>query len=276
MTNTIDPLANNAASIDDQPGWKLAGAAWSHAATDWAYGFEPYARDAIEKVFELTGVGPGTTLLDVACGAGLAIGRAQRIGARSSGLDAAAGLLEIAARRAPRAELVQGDMFQLPWQDDAFDVVVSFNGIWGGCEDATAEMARVCRPGGRLGVTFWGSADQLDLLGYFMTVGAAGPGVAEEIEALATISALGVAEEMLARAGCVGIERGVTSAILEFPDADAAWRTLRSPGLVVPAIEFTGEQALRERVLDSIEPFRQHDGSYRLVNELVHVVAELA
>jgi hypothetical protein len=29
-------------------GWVCAGEAWGHAAIDWAYLFEPYARDAIE------------------------------------------------------------------------------------------------------------------------------------------------------------------------------------------------------------------------------------
>lgn len=266
--HTANPIDESA-----QTDWQVAGQAWSHAATDWAYLFEPYARDAVEAVFDLVGVGPGTRLLDVACGAGSCIGRAARLGASVAGLDAADGLLQIAARRAQDAELVHGDMFDLPWNDASFDAVVSFNGIWGGCDAALAEMARVCRPGGRIGLTYWGAPDRLDLLSYFMTVGAAGPGVSEEIVSLAAINAPGVAESLLARAGFEEITFGTTRAILEFADDEIAWRALRSPGLVLPSILHTGEQKLRRQVLEAISPYRDDDGSYRLVNELIHVVA---
>ncbi|MDW3218031.1 MAG: class I SAM-dependent methyltransferase [Acidimicrobiales bacterium] len=263
-------------TTDTTPDWQLAGEAWSHAATDWAYGFEPYARDGIETVLAKTAVGPGTDVLDVACGAGLALARAERLGASVSGLDAAAGLLEIAARRAPGANLVHGTMFDLPWDDDSFDVVLAFNGIWGGCDEAVAELGRVCRPSGRVGLTFWGASDRMDLLGYFVTVGQTGPGVTEEIISLAAINAPGEAERVLTDAGFVDIERGVTEAILEFTDDDHAWRVLRSPGLVVPSLRHTGEDELRAQVLESIAAFRADDGSYRLTNELVHVTATMA
>ncbi len=253
--------------------WQIAGQAWSHAASDWAYLFEPYARDAIEAVFDLVGVDSQTRLLDVACGAGNSLGRASRLGASVAGLDASAGLLEIAARRAVGADLVQGDMFDLPWKGSSFDVVASFNGIWGGCEAAVAEMARVCRPGGRIGLTYWGAPERLDLLSYFMTVGAAGPGVSEEIVSLATINVPGVAESMLADAGFQDVTFGSTQAILEFGDDDIAWRALRSPGLVLPSIRHTGERTLRRQVLEAISPHRHDDGTYRLSNELIHVVA---
>lgn len=276
MSNTTASHESTLHRDADMPGgdsWQTAGQAWSHAASDWAYLFEPYARDAVETVFDLVGVGPQTRLLDVACGAGSSIGRASRLGASVAGLDAAEGLLEIAARRATEADLVLGDMFDLPWQEASFDVVVAFNGIWGGCEAAIAEMARVCRPGGRIGLTYWGAPERLDLLSYFMTVGAAGPGVSEEIVSLAAINAPGVAESMLEAVGFEDITFGTTQAILEFGDDDLAWRALRSPGLVVASIRHTGEATLRRQVLEAIAPHRYEDGTYRLVNELVHVVA---
>lgn len=257
----------------DAGDWQIAGQAWSHAAADWAYLFEPYAREAIEAVFGLVGVGAGTRLLDVACGAGSSIGRASRLGASVAGIDAAAGLLDIAARRATEADLVHGDMFDLPWGDASFDVVVAFNGIWGGCEAALVEMARVCRPGGRIGLTYWGAPERLDLLSYFMTVGTAGPRVSEEIVSLAAINAPGVAESMLTAAGFEEPTFGTTQAILEFGDDEIAWRALRSPGLVLPSIRHTGEPKLKRQVLEAIAPHRHDDGTYRLVNELVHVVA---
>lgn len=272
MTTTTD--THGAAQA--RPDWQIAGEAWGHAAADWAYGFEPYGRDAIETVLATTGVSTDTRILDVACGAGYATGRAARLGAAVSGLDASAALLDIAARRAPAAELVHGTMFDLPWADDAFDIVTSFNGVWGGCDEAVAEMGRVCRPGGRIGLTFWGSSDKLDLLGYFVTVGQTGPGVHEEIISLAAINAPGEAERILTEAGFIEIERGTTAAIVEFMDDEHAWRIMRSPGLIVPSLEHTGEEEVRRQLLEAIAPFKAADGSYRFVNELVHVTATFA
>ncbi len=113
----------------------------------------------------------------------------------------------------------------------------------------------------------------MDLLSYFMTIAAAAPGVSEEIVELAAINQPGVAETILSNEGFVDLRFGVAEGVLEFVDEATAWRTLRSPGLIVPALDHTGETALRRQVLDAIAPFRTEDGTYRLVNELVHVVA---
>jgi SAM-dependent methyltransferase len=256
--------------------WREAGKAWEHAAEDWAFLFEPYARDAIDHIFNTLGVGEGVDLFDMACGSGYAVGIAERRGARAAGLDAAEGLVDIARIRAPESDLHAGDMFALPFDDSSFDVVTSFNGIWGGCDDAVAEAARVLRPGGALAITFWGPGHKLDLRDFFIALGRSTPVVGAEMIDLASIGANGVAEQMFIDAGFTDLERGATSAIQEFANADMAWRCLRSPGLVLPALEAVGEEALRATVLDAIEPFRTPGGGYRLVNELTHVIGRKA
>lgn len=257
----------------ERQDWELAGDAWSHAASDWAYRFEPYARDAIDHLFTEAKVDEGRALLDVACGSGYALGLAERLGATTAGIDASIGLIEIAKRRAPRADLVAGSMFDLPWNDETFDVVTSFNGIWGGCHDAVAEAYRVLKPGGSIGITFWGPGKELDLRDYFIVVGNTAPGVAEEMIGLASIGQPGVCEGMLEAAGFVVDERGATSAIIEAVDAHQLWQALRSPGVVLPSIEHVGEAEVRRQALLAVERFEAPDGSYRLVNELTHVIA---
>lgn len=258
------------------PAWKEAGAAWGHAPIDWAYGFEHYARDAIEDLFSTLGVGPGVRLVDVACGAGLAVARGERLGADVAGIDAAEALIEIARRRAPAADLRAGDMFALPWDADSFDVATSINGIWGGCADAVTEIARVLRPGGAIGITFWGSGDRLDLRDYFIALGRSTPEVGEEMLELANIATPGVAEAMLTEAGFVDLRRTEVSSVLEFESSDDAWRVLRSPGVVEPALRAHGDRELRRRVMPAVDAFAASDGSIRLVNEQVMVTGRLS
>jgi SAM-dependent methyltransferase len=99
--------------------------------------------------------------LDLATGTGAVALRAARAGARVTGLDLAPALVEtakrIAAAEGVAIRLEVGDVEDLPYEDAAFDVVSSAVGvIFAPDHDAVArELARVCRPGGRLGIVSW-------------------------------------------------------------------------------------------------------------------------
>lgn len=92
--------------------------------------------------------------------------RAARAGADVTGLDIAPGMLEL-ARAKPGADSIcldLGDARSLPYPDAAFDVVASnFGVVFAPDREAVAgELARVSRPGGRLGVTAWKAKPKLD------------------------------------------------------------------------------------------------------------------
>lgn len=261
-------------STTQDNSWRVAGAAWGHAALDWAYLFEPYARDAADHLFDVLGVGPGTVLFDMACGGGYATARAARRGATVAGLDASAELTDIARRRTPAGDFTTGTMFDLPYDDASFDVVTSFNGLWGGCDGAMRESFRVLRPGGHVAFTFWGPGGTLDFRDMFIALGRATVDARDEMISLASIGSPGIAEEMLSAAGFEVVARGDTEAIHELPDGDAMWRCLRSPGLMVPALEALGDSRLRELLMGTIEHCRSDDGSYRVSNQLTHVIGK--
>ena len=98
---------------------------------------------------------------DVACGAGQIAIPAARAGVRVTGIDIASNLIEQARTRA-RAEGVdvrfdEGDAEALPYEDAAFDLVVSLIGAMFAPrpERVAAELVRVCRPGGRIVMANW-------------------------------------------------------------------------------------------------------------------------
>ena len=97
-------------------------------------------------------------VLDVATGSGNAALAAARRGCAVVGLDYVPALLERARRRAEaeglEAEFVEGDAEALPFDDGAFDVVSSvFGAMFAPNQEQTAhELARICRPGGRIGL----------------------------------------------------------------------------------------------------------------------------
>lgn len=254
--------------------WREAGEAWGHAANDWACLVEHYATAVIGAIHRRTGVGPGTELLDVACGSGLALVRADEMGAAVHGIDAAVPLVEIAQTRLPGRDIRVGSMFELPWPDATFDVVTSINGVWAGCEGAVAEAHRVLRSGGWIAISFWGNGPPRDLGVVFKTFAVHSPEPHfRGMKRLNDIAEPGVAEAMLADAGFAQLERHQRVAVLEWPDPEIAWRAVTSMGPAVPALRTVGPDTLRPAVLDALEACRDERGIYRLRSDHQFVLA---
>ncbi|UHL63215.1 class I SAM-dependent methyltransferase [Paralcaligenes sp. KSB-10] len=104
---------------------------------------------------------PNERILDLATGTGWTSRLLARRGAKVTGADIATDLLAAAKARA-KAENFEityqiGDAEKLPFADGSFDAVVSTFGVMFAShpEAAAAEMARVCRKGGRLGLATW-------------------------------------------------------------------------------------------------------------------------
>jgi ubiquinone/menaquinone biosynthesis C-methylase UbiE len=100
-------------------------------------------------------------VLDVAAGNGNASLAAARRWARVTASDYVSALLDRARERAGAERLDiafrEADAEALPFPDDSFDVVLSTFGVMftPNQERAAAELVRVCRPGGRIGLANW-------------------------------------------------------------------------------------------------------------------------
>jgi ubiquinone/menaquinone biosynthesis C-methylase UbiE len=132
----------------------------------WARGDYPKVADDIVAALgpllaETCSIGPGQRVLDVAAGCGnVSIAAAER-GARVVASDLTPELLEVgrerAAARGLELDWVEADAEALPFGDEEFDVVVSCIGVMFAPDHrrAAAELVRVCRPGGTIGLISW-------------------------------------------------------------------------------------------------------------------------
>jgi demethylmenaquinone methyltransferase/2-methoxy-6-polyprenyl-1,4-benzoquinol methylase len=108
-----------------------------------------------ERAADLSAVGPGDRVLDVATGTGdLAIELARRVGETGEvvGMDFSEGMLELARAKAPGIRFESGTALDLAYADGEFAAATvgfgarNFSDLGGGL----AEMRRVVRPGGRV------------------------------------------------------------------------------------------------------------------------------
>lgn len=120
-----------------------------------------YSATAAEEFVSRLGIRPSMKVLDVACGTGNLAIPAARCGAQVTGIDIAPNLLEQARERAQRetlsATFEEGDAERLSYPDGHFDLVMSMFGAMFAPrpEVVSAELARVCRPGGTIAMANW-------------------------------------------------------------------------------------------------------------------------
>ncbi|HVX32429.1 MAG TPA: methyltransferase domain-containing protein [Solirubrobacterales bacterium] len=117
---------------------------------------------ASECLAEALAIVPDERVLDVACGSGNgAIAAARRAWGNTVGADFVPALLERARERAAAErldiEFVEADAQDLPFADASFDVAMSIFGAMFAPdqERAAAELLRVVKPGGRIGMANW-------------------------------------------------------------------------------------------------------------------------
>lgn len=120
-----------------------------------------YTAKSAEEFVDRLKLQPGARVLDVATGTGNLAIPAARQGALVWGIDIAPNLLEQARQRAAsenlQATFQEADAEQLPFPDAHFDVVMTMFGAMFAPrpETTAAELARVCRSGGRIAMANW-------------------------------------------------------------------------------------------------------------------------
>ena len=229
-------------------------------ATTFAEHWSGFTAPAQRAVADALGLREGMRVLDVGCGAGRFCALASERGARVSGIDGAAAMIEIASATAPGADLCVGPMERLPWPEATFDAVTGFNSLQFADDPVVAlrEWARVTRPGGAIAICVWGPHEECEL---------------EALETPLRAEPWGprFCERMLDVIDDAGLQlraHGPVSVPYEAPDFEALMAAMLfdARGYGVPEAE------ARERIAPAAERFQRPDGSYRLENQFRYAI----
>lgn len=226
--------------------WETVDEGWGRRAVDFATLSEPGNCREYLAIHHRLGISAGDRLIDIACGAGLALELAHIRGAECSGIDASPRLVAVARDRTPGADIRVGDMHALPWDHASFDAATSFRGVWGTTPAAVGEIYRVLVPGGRVGLTVWGQIKASPGAWALMPFRMASPAKIENQSAMVSLGRPGAGEDLLARSGFVDIERVEVPFVWEFADPGTFARALGSTGPGYEAMQNVGEAAFIE------------------------------
>ncbi len=254
---------------------ELQSRLWSVDTANWAELHEPYMEPAFRAGLNAVGVGDHKRLLDVGCGAGLALRLAADRGADVTGLDAAPGMLAYARRRVPGAELVQGEIQLLPFPDDTFDAVTGFNSFQYAADPVAAlqEAKRVTAPGGRILALVWSPAEMCELAPHLKSLGTLMPPPQPGSPGPFALCGRDALEEFFASVGLEVAEMADVMCVYTYPDTATAIAALSSAGPVVRIAEHAGAEAVRLDIEAFLAQHVRPDGTYAIRNPFRYAVS---
>jgi SAM-dependent methyltransferase len=220
-------------------------------------------------VLDATAVGPGTSVLDLGCGAGLFARAAADRGARVTGIDADPAAVGCAADQVPEGAFAIGDAQNPP--PGRFDVVTAVQLLMH-VADPAAVLSAASRSGAVVAATVWGREQECDVrvfgeaLAPWLGLRPPDSPVTEPDRLRAVAERAGLVVERLDEAVCP----------FEYADEDELLGPLFDSALGRSVGRRAGPVALRAAVLDRLAPFRTAAGGYRLLNLFRVLVARPA
>ncbi|UWE11961.1 SAM-dependent methyltransferase [Actinacidiphila bryophytorum] len=260
-------------------------------ARDWAEIQERMLVPLYDTVNDRLGVGPGTGLLALNCGSGLALLLAAARGAAVTGYDADPGRLRLAAERMavpqrlgtlPRGALVADTAACLrtgaPTPADlragGYDVVTALDPGTPAQDlrPALSAVAAGARPGIAVVLAGWGPPERCSAARVLAVAarlaeprGQAAPGIGGRDDL----------EDLARGAGLRPDGSGRVSCPFGYQDQASAVRGLLSTGLFEAAVAATDQQQVDKEIAEALHPYRRPDGTIRMENVFRYLIARV-
>jgi SAM-dependent methyltransferase len=265
------PTATTGTTSGSAARW---GPLWGARPNDWAASEDQQA-PTYEAGLERTGLRPGETVLDIACGVGSFLRLVGERGGVPAGIDASEELIAVARQRLPEADLRVGEMEALPYADDAFDLVTGFNAFFFANDIVAAlrEAGRVAKPGAPVVIQVWGAHDRCDLEAVKEIIRPYFPPRPADAPPDPDLSEPQALERLAVQAGLKPEAQFTTTWAYRFADADALGRAMIAPAGIAAVVGPEREDEVKAAMVEGMAPFRTPDGGYRLENEFRFLVA---
>lgn len=132
---------------------RLAERGFAARADVYEAGRPEWPRELVERLLAELALGPSSTVVDLGAGTGKLARQVVGAVGRVVAVEPSRAMREECARLVPRAEVVDGSAEAIPLPDASVDAVLAAEAFhWFATPAAVAEIARVVRPGGGLGL----------------------------------------------------------------------------------------------------------------------------
>ena len=218
--------------------------------------------------------GRKTRFFDAGCGAGGASALAAQYAVHGSPASMHRKLSSPSHASGCRmASFVVGDLENLPYDDDSFDVTFAANSVMFATDPARAvrELARVTAPGGRVAVGIWGTPEECEMRHIFKALVDTLP-TPPRGEGPFALSGHGVLEGLFTQAALKVLTSGETDCSFEYADFESAWRAISSAGPYQAAMQSVTETEIKIAVQAALKPYQDSQGRVRLENRFRYVI----
>src|SRR6266550_7776014 len=234
------------------------GPLWGARPAGWALS-EDRQLPTYEAALEQTGLKPSRRVLDIGCGVGPFLRLVAGRGSDAHGIDASDALIAFARGRLPHADLRVGEMEDLPWEDDTFDLVTGFNSFFFATDMIAAlrEAGRVARPGAPVVIQVWGAHERCDLEAMKQVARPFLPPRPPDAPPDPDLSEQGALQALATRAGLTRESEFDASWALEYPDAETLGRALLAVAGLATLAGPEREHELKDAIVDGLAPYRR-------------------
>ncbi len=246
---------------------------WGPSAKLWAEKHEAYSLDLSRWALDHLLNGSAMHILDAGCGAGGGLLLAAARGAKVTGSDAAAEMIELCKQRLPQGDFHVADSEALPFADATFDAVMAINSLQFTETPTRAlqEFARVSKPEANIGVVCFGDTAHSD----FATVGAAVRKLFKtppSFEGPFSLSPPDKLRQAIADAALDITESADIVRVREYEHFDEFWHGQSGTGATRYTVRELGEELVRKTMAAAMEQFTDMNGMIRLSNSFHAVI----
>ncbi|MCW5918020.1 MAG: class I SAM-dependent methyltransferase [Ferruginibacter sp.] len=256
---------------------KMQSHLWGQRPEDWASYQEDTVKPGYEYAISKLNPGPSLKFLDIGCGTGYFADMVSQTGADVTGFDGTEPFInEAKKRRNRKIKFLVGEMEELPFANETFDLVSGCNSFQYAADvkHAISEAKRVLKPGGKLAVIIWGEKEDCEASTYLKTIGSLLPPPPPGAPGPFALTEGHLLEKILEELNLKILHSKDVDCEWNYPNLEIAMKGLLSAGPAAKAIEHSGFEKSLQVLKEAVKPYIHGNGKVIYKNKFRVVIAE--